>query len=144
MHCSAPIHTKQHISEQFIEKFKALGDLTRLRILNLLILHKGTICVCEIVDSLEENQYNISKHLKILKNVELINEHQEGRYKYFSLSKDNNSFNTNLFTTISSIKQQILIDDHTRLKKRLEIRKGDKCVLGIQKKHLLSRKDKGE
>ena len=113
--------------------------MTRLRIISLLILSEKYICACEIVDSLEENQYNISKHLKILKNVKLINENKEGRYKYFSLTKENNSFNTNLFRTISSIAQQTLMEDYERLKGRFEIRKEGKCVLGIQNKRLSSR-----
>ncbi len=127
--------------EQFIEKFKALSDVTRLRILNLLILSEESLCVCEIVDSLEENQYNISRHLKLLKYVGLINELKEGRWKYFSLTREKDSFNTNLFQTISSIAQQTLIEDYERLKARLKIRKKGKCVLGVQNTQLLSRKN---
>ena len=80
--------------EQFIEKFKAVSDVTRVRILNLLFFSEKFICVCEIVDSLEVNQYNVSKHLKLLKNAGLINESKDGRYKYFSLIKSEDLFIT--------------------------------------------------
>ena len=126
--------------EQFVEIFKAVSDETRLRIINIFILSEEPVCVCEIVDSLKENQYNISRHLKLLKNVGLINEKKEGRWKYFSLTKSRDLFITNLFQTISSIAQQTLIEDYERLKSRLEIRKEGKCVLGVQNLHLLSRK----
>ena len=127
--------------KHFIEKFKAVSDETRLRILNLLILSEESICVCEIVDSLKENQYNISRHLKILKTVGLINENKDGRWKYFCLTKSKDLFITNLFQTISSISRRTLMEDYERLRKRLEIRLEGKCVLGVQNAHLLSRKN---
>ena len=127
--------------EQFIEIFKALSDETRLRILNLLILSEESVCVCEIVDSLEQNQYNISKHLKLLKNVGLVSESKDGRYKYFSLIKSEDLFITSLLQTISNISHQIITEDHKRLEKRFDIRVKKKCVVGVQNKHLLSRKN---
>ena len=127
--------------KHFIEIFKAVSDETRLRIINLLLVSEESICVCEIVDSLEEPQYNISRHLKLLKSVALINEKKEGRWKYFSLTKSRDLFITNLFQTISSIEQPILIEDFERLKRRLKIRKEGKCLLGVQNTHLLSRKN---
>jgi len=127
--------------EKYIEIVKAVSDETRLRILNLLILSEESICVCEIVDSLQVNQYNISRHLKLLKNTGLINEKKEGRWKYFSLTQDRDLFITNLFQAISSISQQTLLEDYERFRKRLEIRVKRKCVLGVQNPDLLSRKN---
>ncbi len=71
--------------KQFIEIFKALSNEIRLRIIHLLISAKKPICVCEIVDSLEESQYNISKNLKILENAGLVENKKKGQWKYFSL-----------------------------------------------------------
>lgn len=47
------------------EIFKALGDVTRLRILNL--LSKQELCVCQIDEVLKLSQPNASKHLNKLK-----------------------------------------------------------------------------
>ena len=124
--------------EKFVEIFKAVGDETRLRILNLLIKSEKPICACEIVDSLEKTQYNVSKHIKLLKNVGLIKESKEGRWKYYSLNRGSDLFINNILQTISSIARQTLIEDYERLKKRFEIRKDGKCVLGVQNPHLLS------
>ena len=126
--------------EQFIEIFKALSDETRVRILHLLILSEESICVCEIVDSLEKPQYNISRHLKLLKNAGLVEENQKGRWKYYSLTKKRDLFITYLFQTISSIPKKTLIKDYVKLKKRLKKRKNRECILGIQNPHLLSRR----
>lgn len=124
--------------EQFVEAFKALSDETRLRILYLLIASDEAVCVCEIVDTLEGPQYNISKHLKILRNAGLVEETKEGRWKYYSLTKNKDLFTAHLFQTVSTISTKHLMKDYKELKKRLKIRKGGKCVAGIQKQDLLS------
>ncbi|MFQ6109382.1 MAG: ArsR/SmtB family transcription factor, partial [Candidatus Aminicenantales bacterium] len=43
--------------DEFSLIFKALADSTRLRIINLLVQFGKELCVCEIVDSLDEPQY---------------------------------------------------------------------------------------
>lgn len=121
-----------------IEVFKALGDLTRLRILLLLLYAHKELCVCELVDALEENQYNISRHLKILRQSGLLKERKEGRWVYYSLDDTSNSFKDSLFKTLKSI--SIDKEDAKRLKERLGIRVKGKCLLGIQKSHLLNKK----
>ncbi|MFQ5835459.1 MAG: ArsR/SmtB family transcription factor [bacterium] len=78
--------------EGYTEIFKALSDETRLRIVHLLIAAGKELCCCEITDSLEESQYNISRHLKILKNAALIKDRKEGRWVYFNIA--NRSFCT--------------------------------------------------
>ena len=57
---------------QPFEIFKALGDETRLRLVNLFLQTDEDLCVCEMVDALELPQYQISKHLTILKNAGLL------------------------------------------------------------------------
>lgn len=121
-----------------IEVFKALGDLTRLRILLLLLYAHKELCVCELVDALEENQYNISRHLKILRQSGLLKERKEGRWVYYSLDDTSNSFKNFLFKTLKSI--SIDKEDAKRLKERLGIRVKGKCLLGIQKSHLLGKR----
>ena len=126
--------------KQFVEIFKALSDATRVRILYLLIVSKESICVCEIVDCLEEPQYNVSRHLKLLKNTRLVDENRKGRWKYYCLTKKRDLFITRLFQAISSIPEKALLKDYEKLKKRLNMRKNGECILGIQNPHLLSRR----
>jgi len=55
---------------------KALGQPTRLRILEL--LRNGERCVCEIFPAIEEEQSNVSRHLAVLKSAGLVASRKEG------------------------------------------------------------------
>jgi len=120
----------------YTDFFKALSDETRLRMLNLLIVSEAELCVCEFTDILETPTYNISKHLKILKNTGLVNERKEGRWVYFGLIPVKEKFLTLLFEAIKEISEPKLKTDLIELQKRFDIRVKGKCLLGIQKEHL--------
>lgn len=128
----------------YTEKFKALSDETRLRILYLLINSNTELCVCEFTDALEIPQYNISRHLKILKNAGLIQERKEGRWVYFGLTKENDNFTETILNAISQIPESLLSKDLAELNKRIAIRTNGKCLIGIQKEHLFSNHPKKE
>lgn len=68
-----------------IQIMKALGDETRLRILNL--LNTGELCVCEIEYMLEVNQSNTSRHLNKLAVINLITYEKRALYVYYSINK---------------------------------------------------------
>ncbi|MCC0650914.1 ArsR/SmtB family transcription factor, partial [Clostridioides sp. ZZV15-6598] len=55
---------------EIIQILKALGDETRIRIIN--ILRRGALCVCEIEAILEITQSNASRHLNKLMNAKLV------------------------------------------------------------------------
>jgi DNA-binding transcriptional ArsR family regulator len=55
---------------------KALGQPTRLQILDL--LKKGERCVCEIFPAIDQEQANVSKHLTILKQAGILDSRKEG------------------------------------------------------------------
>jgi ArsR family transcriptional regulator len=124
--------------QEYLEKFKALGDETRLRIVHLLIEKKTKLCVCEFTDALEVPQYNISRHLKVLKHANLIEENKEGRWVYFGLSKNEDAFTKLVMEAISEIPKSILSKDLEEIDKRLAIRTNGKCLTGIKKEYLLS------
>lgn len=67
--------------------FKAMGDQTRLRLLHLL-LRKGELCVCELVDALEESQPKVSRHLGILRSAELVQDFRRGTWIFYKLADD--------------------------------------------------------
>jgi len=113
--------------------FKSLSEETRLRIMRVLIEAKKELCVCEIVDALEESQYNISRHLNILKNTGLVTDRREGRWIFYSLALNTGRFNQKLLETIKSIPIENN-QDFVRLKKRLKMRVGGKCIIGYKPK----------
>lgn len=133
----ASVHVMEDESmKEYIDTYKAIADETRLRILYLLINKKSEICACEFTDALEIPQYNISKHLRILKSAGLIEERKEGRWIYFRLSREKGAFRQTVFKSIHQIPASLLTRDLGGLEKRFSMRKYGKCVLGIRKKHL--------
>jgi ArsR family transcriptional regulator, arsenate/arsenite/antimonite-responsive transcriptional repressor len=64
--------------------FKALGDLTRLRI--LMSLRGGKLCVCQIIALIGLAPSTVSKHLSILYQAELVEVDKRGRWIYYRLS----------------------------------------------------------
>src|SRR6516225_11939359 len=63
---------------------KALADVTRLRILGLLLT--GEICVCHIHESLRIPQPKTSRHLAYLRHAGLVETRREGLWIYYRLA----------------------------------------------------------
>ena len=70
------------------ELFQALGDPARVRIVNLLATHGGTLCACELYEPLGLSQPTVSHHLKKLTDAGLLEREQRGKWAYFSLKRD--------------------------------------------------------
>lgn len=66
--------------------FKALGDETRLRILNL--LQEGELCVCDLTHSLCLPQSTVSRHLAILKKAGLVADRRNRTWAFYRLAGD--------------------------------------------------------
>lgn len=69
-----------------VQILKALGDETRIKIMN--ILRNGSLCVCEIEAILEITQSNASRHLNKLMNANLVTYYKEAKYVYYKLNED--------------------------------------------------------
>lgn len=68
-------------------QFSALGDETRLKILQLLGRHEA-LCVCEIQEAFDVGQPTISHHLKLLRDADLVDVERRGTWAYYSLRRD--------------------------------------------------------
>jgi DNA-binding transcriptional ArsR family regulator len=66
------------------DAFNAVADPRRRDILNYLALQERS--VNEIVDAMEMEQPSISKHLKVLKNVGLVDARREGRQMLYKVN----------------------------------------------------------
>ncbi|MCY0907991.1 MAG: metalloregulator ArsR/SmtB family transcription factor [Sulfobacillus thermotolerans] len=71
-------------AEEIGAQFKALGDVTRLRILAL--LSQREYCNCELVDIFGISQPAISRHMARLKEARLIFETRRGQWIYYRLN----------------------------------------------------------
>ena len=68
-----------------IAALKALGEETRLRILRLLF--KEPMSVNEIADRLRASQYNVSKHLRIMREAGLLEVEKQGKERLYSVTR---------------------------------------------------------
>ena len=66
-----------------IVALKAIGELNRLRIVRLLL--KERLGVNEIAARLKMSQYNVSKHLKILREAALLDTEKQGKYRLYTV-----------------------------------------------------------
>ncbi len=66
------------------ERFKALSDPNRLRI--LMMLKTKSLCVCEISSLLQLANSTVSKHLSILRQAGFIVDEKEGRWVNYRLA----------------------------------------------------------
>ena len=69
--------------------FLALGDRTRLRLLNL--MRDGEVCVCFFVEVLDEPQPKISRHLAILRKAGLVSARREAKWMHYSIAHSKNA-----------------------------------------------------
>ena len=63
--------------------FQALGDQTRLRLLNL--IGEKEICVCYFVEILGQPQPKISRHLAYLRSTGIVEARREGKWMHYRI-----------------------------------------------------------
>jgi len=114
--------------EDYINIFKILSDKTRIRVLRLLLKANIELCICEIIDSLEVAQYNISKHTRELKIFGLINERKQGRFVFYSISEPKNDFHKKIIETINSIPDEYFIDDFKRFEEIILLKRDERGI----------------
>lgn len=110
---------------EYLKIFKALSDMKRLKIIWLLTNIDEKICVSEIVEVLDEYQYNVSRHLKILKDAKLIDEAKEGKWVFYYLSPKRNEFHHLIQKAISTIPEKEMTVEINKCRKLLSIRENN-------------------
>ena len=63
---------------------KAIGDLNRLQIVQLLT--QGERCACDILERVSITQPTLSHHMKILCAINLVQARKEGKWCHYSLN----------------------------------------------------------
>ena len=109
---------------------RALSDPTRIRV--MAALRNGELCVCELVDALDISQSSLSSHLQICREVGVVTTRKESRWIYYSLSTRYAPLIETIFAELQTLgRDEQLRQDARRLKKRLQIREGGRCVVGF-------------
>lgn len=71
------------MGNNLIKIFKALGDETRLKIVQYLLLEEK--CACDFSNCINKDQTTISRHLKILVEAGILNFKKDGRNVIFQI-----------------------------------------------------------
>ena len=70
------------------EVFKALGDSNRLRIIKMLASNmENSLCVVDLAKRLGITQPAASQHIKVLKNIGILEPNREGYHVYYYINK---------------------------------------------------------
>ncbi|MEX1377658.1 MAG: metalloregulator ArsR/SmtB family transcription factor [Eubacteriales bacterium] len=97
--------------------FKAIGDYSRVRIINLLI--SGRLCVTELSNVLQMSISAVSRHLSRLNLVGIIEDKHEAQWVYYEVSKEFAANNSLLLDYIQKVAEtdSMLKDDAIRLQR---------------------------
>ena len=87
--------------KKLVQLAKILSDTNRVKIIALMYREKE-LCVCEICDTLELSQPLVSRHLKQMREAQLVETKQSGKWIIYSLSE-----NKTLHCFLDTIKEDI-------------------------------------
>ena len=62
---------------------RALGDPSRVKMLDLLVQASEPLCVCDLTPHFAQNQPTVSHHLKVLRDAGLIDTEKRGIWSYY-------------------------------------------------------------
>lgn len=86
------------------------------------------------MDALAESQPNISRHLKVMRAAGLVEERRDGRWIYYRWNPSQDEFHQDLQTCLETVCGSAEMEqDLIRLKTRLKLRKGGRCVEGTKR-----------
>ena len=70
--------------QNLVQLSKIFSDPNRVKILTL-VLRDKEVCVCEICDTLALSQPLVSRHLKLMKNANILQALKQGKWVHYSL-----------------------------------------------------------
>jgi ArsR family transcriptional regulator, arsenate/arsenite/antimonite-responsive transcriptional repressor len=99
--------------------FKGLSDVTRLRIMNLLL--QGELCVCDIQRIVAGTQPTVSRHLNYLKQSGLVLDRRDGLRVFYRVTRENNGDLKTLHQFLRKVfkDKNVLEDDLRELKEAM-------------------------
>ena len=71
--------------KEIVRLLGTLAEPIRLRLLRL--LYRQELCVCELMDALQLPQYKVSRHLRELRRVGLVEATRSGRWMHYRISR---------------------------------------------------------
>jgi ArsR family transcriptional regulator len=119
-----------------VEAFKALADPTRVRVIALLAKVPDGICVCELVDALRLPQYQVSRHLAILRAADLVESRRKGTWVFYGVRPDLPEPVAHIVRAVGEgTPDELMAEDRRRLRQRMQLRESGACVVGYDPAH---------
>ncbi len=87
--------------EENVKVFKALCDMNRLKILEL--LQSGEKCACILLEELSISQSTLSHHMKILCDSGIVTYRREGKWTYYSISTQGSHYAVELLKRLTTV-----------------------------------------
>lgn len=116
--------------------FQALSDHTRIRIVRLMAASREEVCLCEIAESLNEPEYKLSRHMKVLRQSGLLSAEKDGRWVYHKLIENSQSFSS-LYKFIEDLPDNRQFQsDLKRFQKQKKSRVSGRCRSDLSEKNL--------
>jgi ArsR family transcriptional regulator len=81
--------------------FKAFCDETRLSVLEL--LQSGEKCACVLLEKVDVGQSTLSHHMKTLVESGIVTPRKEGKWTFYSISKDGSKTAASLLKQITTV-----------------------------------------
>jgi ArsR family transcriptional regulator len=103
--------------EALEQLFQALGDRTRVRLLNLMA--EGEVCVCFFVEVLGEPQPKISRHLAYLRTAGLVKTRREAKWMHYRIAPPTHPAARNAFNAVL----QTFVEDRELQRDRVALAK---------------------
>lgn len=72
--------------QRLADVFKALGDPTRVRIIQALAV--GELCVCDLAEVLDMTQSAVSHQLRVLRSLAIVRNRRDGKEVFYSLDDE--------------------------------------------------------
>jgi ArsR family transcriptional regulator len=96
--------------------FQTLGDEIRLRAL-LLIAASGELCICELVQALDEPQPKVSRHMANLRDSGLLTARRHAQWVFYGLNTDADDWQQRLIEAVveGGRDDPLAIEDRQRL-----------------------------
>ena len=97
--------------------FKAIGDFSRVRVINLLMHNR--LCVSEISTVMQMSISAISRHLSRLNLVGIIEDNHEAQWVYYEIADEFKQENENMFDYIAAVakRDKTMMDDIVRMQR---------------------------
>lgn len=93
--------------EKQAQTFKALSETVRLRII-FLLLQRPSLCVCDLVNTLNLGQSLVSRHLTTLKHAQIVEAQRKGPWMHYRITE---TFKKNFPHLIKQLEENFKADE---------------------------------